>query len=121
MAKFVQFVKNIPKPSAKLRGDDFPGVRVAIIDDGTDLMEGTECHNNIRDGRSFCTKHGHNQHQLTAPYYFSATGHGTVMAQYLLRMCPIADLYIARLDIKLTPNSRFQPTIASATKVSVFH
>lgn len=119
MSKFVQFVKTMPKPSSD---KGWPGVRVAIIDDGTEIMQSAEFRNNIKDGRSFSTRFDHRRnHHRTAPYYFSHSGHGTVMAQYILRVCPMADLYIARLDCGVSPDANkpgIHPTIASAAKVS---
>jgi hypothetical protein len=115
MDKFVSFIVNLPK-TVKPQTD----VRVAIIDDGTDFMQQGHFNDSIKEGRSFFTKQNEN-HTRIVPYYFSSTGHGTLMAEYVLRICPKAHLYIARLDQGYCSNGTLQLTADSAAKVIYAH
>jgi hypothetical protein len=105
MDKFVEFIKHIPADVTNGRE-----VRVAVIDDGIDMIKGG-FGKSISDGVSF---HTGGQADKTLPYWFSSSGHGTLMATLIRRLCPHAKLYIARIDHGLQTG---QPTVASAIKV----
>jgi len=111
MDKFVNFIANLPVKLPLQKA-----IRVAIIDDGTDFMGPGHFNDSIKEGRSFFTKQNEN-HTRIVPYYFSSTGHGTLMAKYVLKICPKAHLYIARLDQGYSSNGTVQPTAESAAKV----
>ncbi|KAI9771958.1 MAG: hypothetical protein M1839_002591 [Geoglossum umbratile] len=104
MDKFAKFVVNLP-PEVVPRRD----VKVAVIDDGIDKLQGG-FGDSISDGVSFYTPPGTFD---TKPYYFSSSGHGTLMAKLIRRICPKAQLYIARLEEGQTTG---QPTAESAAK-----
>ena len=106
MDKFAKFIVNIP-PDVTPRRD----VKVAVIDDGIDKLQGG-FGDSISDGVSFYTPPGTFD---TKPYYFSSSGHGTLMAKLIRRICPKAQLFIARLEEGQTTG---QPTAESATKVT---
>lgn len=65
----------------------------------------------IRVGVSFYTSPGTS---VSRPYYFSSSGHGTLMANLIKRVFPRVQLYIARLDTKKDTK---QLTATSASKV----
>jgi len=111
MDKFVSFITNLPD---EIKSQ--PAVRVAIIDDGIDSMQ-PGIKDSIEDGVTFYTQREKFVNR-TNPYYFSSTGHGTLMAQLVLRVCPKAQLYIARLNQGHSSNGSIQPTAESAAKVS---
>jgi hypothetical protein len=89
-------------------------VRVAILDDGIDwfFAKETKC-----SGQTFYASRDQG-HDGRKPWYASSTDHGTLMAALVRKICPEAKLYIARLDQTKTDKGRFQPTAASAAKVS---
>lgn len=104
MDRFVSFVRNIPETGRE--------VRIAMIDDGVDKLR-EDFEDSIVDGISFFSPQK-DQFAGTRPYYFSTSGHGTVMAKTIRRLCPTAKLYVARLDQGVNG----EPTIESAIKVS---
>ncbi|KAF8248828.1 hypothetical protein K440DRAFT_623902 [Wilcoxina mikolae CBS 423.85] len=92
--KFLSFFTNIP-PAVHARA---PDVRVAIIDDGIDSMQpGSQLWQFIAQGESFYTER-QSLFTRTNSYFFSTTGHGTLMANLVHNVCPKAQLYIARLQ-----------------------
>jgi hypothetical protein len=78
---------------------------VALLDDGAKL---TDLHG-IQIGASFCPD--------DEPYFVGPCSHGTSMAKCIRDVCPMAELYIARLDVsRKEENQKF--TVRSAVKVS---
>jgi hypothetical protein len=96
-------------------------VLVAIIDDGIDHMQ-PGIKEYVHEGVSFYTERGSfHSNSIPGPwypFYFSSTGHGTLMAELVLRVCPMARLYIARLNQGYSTTGTLQPTAESAAKVS---
>lgn len=106
MDEFADFIRNMWP-----RTDFQRGVKVALIDDGVDLLQ-PALENSVKKGSSFTSQH----HSLeTKPYYFSSTGHGTLMAKMIRRICPAADLYVARIEVQ---SATGEPIITSAAKVN---
>lgn len=83
---------------------------MALIDDGVDLLQ-PALEKRVKAGISFTTYFSSDT--LTKPYYLSSLGHGTLMAKLISRVCPMAELYVARIDDPLTG----QLNIDSAAKV----
>ena len=79
-----------------------PSVKIALLDDGAKL---TGLHGK-QAGVSFRPDDG--------AYFVGPCSHGTEMARCIREICPMAELYIARLDDSIE-NQRF--TTASAYKV----
>ncbi|PMD16059.1 hypothetical protein NA56DRAFT_709146 [Hyaloscypha hepaticicola] len=102
--RFAEFLQNLDP-------DKIPRstVKVAVIDDGINILQGG-FDDSIRGGVFFYTSPGTS---VSRPYYFSSSGHGTLMANLIKRVCPIEQLYIARLDTK---NDTKQLTATSASK-----
>jgi hypothetical protein len=114
MNKFLSFFTNIP---AHVH-DPAPNVRVAIIDDGIDLMQpGSGLNQFIAQGESFYTER-QPSFTRTNPFFFSSTGHGTLMANLVHYVCPKAQLYIARLHQGHSNTGDLQFTADSAAKVT---
>lgn len=67
------------------------GVVVALIDDGVDVFD-TAYSSQVLEGKSFDFHNG-----KVRPPFSSAKGHGTVMANMILRICPMAKVYPIRL------------------------
>ncbi|KAI9770212.1 MAG: hypothetical protein M1839_003240 [Geoglossum umbratile] len=86
-------------------------IKVAIIDDGVDGFDPTVS-KSIANGVSFCR----DRSDLVKSYYVSSGGHGTNMARLILRMCPTAKLYVARLQEYTTATGKRFITAESATE-----
>lgn len=81
-------------------------VRVALLDDGADL----KYLNGKQQGMTFRPD--------KQDYFVGPCSHGTEMAQCIRKICPLAELYIARLDdSRKNENQKF--TTASAFKVKL--
>jgi hypothetical protein len=90
-------------------------IKVALIDDGVDGFDST-ISKSIANGVSYCHDSLDDSSDLVKSYYVSQGGHGTMMARLILRMCPKAKLYVARLQEYTSGRRRFiQPE--SATQV----
>jgi len=110
MQDFSSFVKNASNSIGR-HGD---GVRVAILDDGIDMAY---AHRIKCVGKSFFINRSQDSSEYW-PWYFSSTGHGTLMAALVCKICPDVKLYVARLDQTINDESgRFQPTAESAVEV----
>ena len=111
MENFASFIRNIPDSDPLANRTP---IKVAVIDDGIDLCYHEEQFSTtMKTGQSFCT--GSKPH----PFFFSSTGHGTLMADLVQRICPRVHLYIARLNARET-GSPTQYTPESAARVSQF-
>jgi len=107
MENFSNFIRNIR--DSELPSDRRP-IKVAVIDDGIDLFTNDEQFTaTLKGGRSFCTG------PKRPPFFFSSTGHGTLMSDLVQRICPKVHLYVARLD-ELLGDNKVQPTAESAAK-----
>lgn len=95
---FKEFINGVLGPKEK------PSVRVALLDDGAKL---TGLHGKQK-GASFRPDN--------EEYFAGPCSHGTEMARCVRDICPMAELYIARLDdSQMVENQKF--TTASAYKV----
>ncbi|KAL6787896.1 hypothetical protein J3E68DRAFT_445126 [Trichoderma sp. SZMC 28012] len=81
-------------------------IRVALIDDGVKTSY-AGLDNNIHTGKSGwqqsdspTTQTENSQWEHFRNYNSSHTGHGTVMAYYIKRVCPRVSLYVAKLNCK---------------------
>lgn len=109
MENFATFIRNIP--DLDLPSERRP-IKVAVIDDGIDSVYNMDKFaTTLKKGKSFCAGPKH------LPFYFSSTGHGTLMADLVQRICPRVHLYVARLD-GLQTGGTVGPTAESAAKVS---
>jgi hypothetical protein len=93
-------------------------VRVAIIDDGYDGTD-QKLIGSVAGGKSFYVQPQGKQQPRVCPYFCSTAGHGTLMAKLIQRVCPLAKLYVARLDQGQGFLGEVQPTAESAAKVGL--
>lgn len=101
MDKFADEIQNIKIPpidNAILKND----IKVALIDDGVDPYV-ESLRGKIRGGESF--DRGFPHENGPSPYYVSTRGHGTVMADMICRVCPMARLYVYKLETHSTINT----------------
>lgn len=110
--------KPISKPTAPL--PDFDKVltfvqAVALIDDGVDFAD-ERTQSMVEDGRSYYQRQG----KLVANYWTSSGGHGTAMAGLIRTMCPMAKLFVLRLNEYTSVNGKRQITADSAARVRLF-
>ncbi len=103
----------IDNQDAKPQSDQ---VKVAIIDDG--VKSNVDGLNKIIERGESWARQGNarSAKRRYSPYTISSTGHGTVMAYYIRRMCPSVGLWVAKLDPDVV-QGRITFTIESATKV----
>lgn len=75
------------------------GVKVAVIDDGVDILHPTLL-GRIVGGESFDS--GYQDPNLRggkSPFQHSVTGHGTLMAYMIWRICPMVEIMVCKLDV----------------------
>ncbi|KAI1505744.1 hypothetical protein F5X99DRAFT_367585 [Biscogniauxia marginata] len=102
MEEFASYFRQI-KGISDRRSDPFlDPVKVALIDDGADIMH-SELRGKKSLGKSFDYYNGG---WRVSPFWDSASGHGTLMARLIHRICPSAVIYIVKLKTIQTANSR---------------
>ena len=105
MDKFADEIQNVKIPSnidnALLKAD----IKVALIDDGADPYV-ESLRGKIRGGESF--DRGYPYENGPSPYYVSSNHHGTVMADMICRVCPMAKLYVYKLETQPAINTSTQ-------------
>ena len=75
-------------------------VRVALIDDGADLMHKPISNILEKKGRSFDIAYDDPDHSGgPRPFHGSTTGHGTCMAYMIGRVCPKVKIFVIKLDV----------------------
>ncbi|KAJ4117293.1 hypothetical protein NW765_010710 [Fusarium oxysporum] len=77
------------------------GIKVALIDDGADPYV-ESLRGKIWGGETF--SRGFPHENGPSPYYRSTKGHGTVMADMICRVCPMARLYVYKLETHTSLN-----------------
>lgn len=87
-------------------------VVVAVIDDGVDVYA-PSISDRIVGGRSLAYSG-----DRTKPFYVSESGHGTIMARLIIKVCPMAKLYPIRLKTHISTNGSAQIDVTSAALVS---
>ena len=108
-----------PRPSGESDRPKVKEIKVAIIDDGV-KSGNIAVDDKIDSGESWVQQS--KPYDPYSPYTASVTGHGTVIAYYINRVCPKARLYIAKLNPDINKDSaRVTFTIESATKVFLIH
>ena len=105
--RFAGKIQGVNLPSSRFPGDK--DIIVAIIDDGFDIWD-KSLRSRIIKGYSFDTGH-------RGEYRHSTSGHGTLMAQMVVRVCPAAKLYVFKVETFLSESQlRIDPK--SAAQVS---
>lgn len=107
MESFGNFIVNYPvTPQEK--------IKVALIDDGVDPAF-NDLGSNISEGLSLDKR----ATGLCSGYYQSSGGHGTIMACLIRLVCPKVQLYVVKLDEKLTAASAAKVNIYSTSSLTV--
>ncbi|KAH8586376.1 hypothetical protein B0O99DRAFT_695557 [Bisporella sp. PMI_857] len=104
MENVVKFVRTMPVNLAN-------PVKIAIIDDGVDAALDI-FDDKIVSGASFSSPFA--MDVSLNPYFVSSDQHGTMMADLILRMCPRAKLFVAKLEERYSMNGRRHITPKSA-------
>lgn len=105
----------------------FNPVTVALIDDGADItLPELQVRTSLKDRaqRSFPGKSFHHFQGgwRVSPYWVSSSGHGTIMARLIHKVCPSAVIYVIKLKTEQTVNSKkLQIEPKSAIQVNVSH
>ncbi|KAI8633882.1 hypothetical protein F5Y19DRAFT_462121 [Xylariaceae sp. FL1651] len=97
--------------STKIEDEIEDSIKVALIDDGINI---NELEYTPIGGRSFCPRNEDKSHNF--PYYVSSSGHGTIMASQIYRICPRAQLYVLKLEDYADANGNRQITARSAAQ-----
>lgn len=93
-------------------------IRVALIDDGADLMHKPISNILEKKGRSFDMAYDDPDHSgAPRPFHGSTTGHGTCMAYMIGRVCPNVKIFVIKLDV-LRDGPKASFTAKSAADVS---
>ncbi|KAL8349788.1 hypothetical protein RB598_005242 [Gaeumannomyces tritici] len=99
MDKFTDEMQNIKVPEKRTaRIDD---ITIALIDDGVNL-EADSLRGKVMGGDTFDS--GFPYENGPSPYHVSRKGHGTVMADMICRIFPLAKLYILKLEAHESPD-----------------
>ncbi|GKZ36540.1 hypothetical protein AbraIFM66950_007660 [Aspergillus brasiliensis] len=113
--RFADELQNVKVPPT-----DMPmlkeNIKVAVIDDGVDIhiesLQGKVIGGESFD-RTYLDGHG------TSPYYISAGGHGTMMADMVCRVCPTARLYVCKLEMHTDPDGGGRQISAESAALAV--
>jgi subtilisin family serine protease len=111
-AKFISGYRNKLEKEGPGGGNLHPRVKVALIDDGVDGLNG-DLGSIIKTGQTFSERSKHEYNS----YFKSTRGHGTIMATLIRKMCPSAWLYVAKLNEEKTWRNTMSITGESAVKV----
>ncbi|TEY34247.1 hypothetical protein BOTCAL_0641g00020 [Botryotinia calthae] len=104
------------EPPSELHKD----VRVALIDDGANFMD-KRIREKLEIGRNFDS--GNRDPGLNGssdPFHGSTTGHGTIMAHMIGRVCPPVKIVACKLDISSGPDGKNSFTAKSAAEAVNF-
>ncbi|EAA34359.1 subtilisin-like protein [Neurospora crassa] len=91
-------------------------IKVALIDDGVDIMKLDLTPAQCLGGRTFCPRSGPHDMCKNHPHYISSAGHGTIMAEAILEVCPRASLLVLKLEDLPSKNGNREITTQSAVK-----
>jgi hypothetical protein len=94
MDAFADEIQNVAVPSTQ-EADLKKEITVALIDDGVNIDIPTIA-GKVMGGATF--DRGEPDENGPSPYFHSDTGHGTVMADTICRVCPTAKLYFFKLE-----------------------
>ncbi|OAP61844.1 hypothetical protein AYL99_04047 [Fonsecaea erecta] len=109
----VEFFESLP---AELRQD----VRVALIDDGVQFGH-ESLQDKIQDGWSFDDGYdGVDLPGARRPFHESSTGHGTLMANMICRICPNAKIFVCRLNVYPGDGTKAQFSAKSAADAAEY-
>ena len=121
MDQFADAIQNVWNWALKqklLQQNDLQNpVEVALIDDGVDVLQ-TKLRGKISNGKSF--DYGNKGENRMRPHWISSRGHGTVMARNISRVCPMAKIYVIRLETHYDPKD-LRDKIGAKSAAEVCH
>ena len=121
ISNLISFKKGLPSDFTDLNlpQELRKNVRVALIDDGVDLMHKAN-ESKIEDGKSFEINY-EDPDDLDGTFHYSTTGHGTCMAYMIGRICPNVKIFVCKLDVIRASSSggKANFTADSAANVSI--
>jgi hypothetical protein len=89
---FKHYLAKIQKEIAKIRCDNEPRIRIALLDSGIDIQHEVF----VKANQEGCIACGQGFPETLLPFE-DKNGHGTHCASVLIRTAPAAELYIARV------------------------
>ncbi|KAG9237404.1 hypothetical protein BJ875DRAFT_453856 [Amylocarpus encephaloides] len=99
MDEFREMIQNVwswsMKQKLQQQNDLQKPVEIALIDDGIDVLQ-PRLRGKISDGKSF--DFGDKGANRIRSHWISERGHGTVMAKNIARICPMAKIYVIKLE-----------------------
>lgn len=120
MEKFAEYFRQIQILRKPQSDPDLEPVEVALIDDGADItrLDLGDLKGRKFPGKSFCY-YQEGSTELVSPYWDSSSGHGTLMARLIHKICPSAIIHVIKLQTFAVGNSnKLQINADSAVKVS---
>lgn len=96
MEEFASHFRQIRALRDKVTDPALGPVKVALIDDGTDITH-PDLRGTVIPGKSF-HHYQENSTWRVSPYWDSASGHGTLMARLIHRICPSAVIHAIKLQ-----------------------
>lgn len=117
MQAFSEEFKNIFDLDKSQTDSRLNPVTIALIDDGVDNTN-PELEDVVKDGRTFADRKI-DRLWIPPPYWESTTGHGTLMARLIRRVCPSAHIYSIKVGTTPTDSDRLQIDPKSAAQVSI--
>ncbi|TLS24928.1 hypothetical protein PpBr36_08863, partial [Pyricularia pennisetigena] len=103
MEEFASSFRQIRELRKKHNDPFLRPVTIALIDDGVNITHEELCGRNF-PGKSF-DHYKEDGWWRVSPYWNSATGHGTLMARLIQRICPSATIHVIKLKTVRTVNS----------------
>lgn len=119
MENFAEHFRQIPALRDKVTDPSLEPVEVALIDDGADITRPdlSDLKGKKFPGKSFCYYQEGTTWRVS-PYWDSSSGHGTLMARLIHKICPSAVIHVIKLQTFEVENSnKLQINPDSAIKV----
>ncbi|RSL52172.1 hypothetical protein CEP54_011046 [Fusarium duplospermum] len=106
MENFAKHFRQIPALRDKITDPSLEPVEVALIDDGADITRPdlSDLKGKKFPGKSFCYYQDGSTWRVS-PYWDSSSGHGTLMARLIRKICPSAVIHVIKLQTFDVENS----------------
>lgn len=115
MEAFAEFLENAAKSHKDAGNKKVDPIKIAIIDDGVDATV-PQLQSAIALGKSFSPYP--NSTEFMRAYFVPSGRHGTLMATLIKKICPNAELYVARLEERPAEDGHRRYTAKSAKEVN---
>ncbi|RSL61222.1 hypothetical protein CEP53_005192 [Fusarium sp. AF-6] len=106
MENFAEHFRQIPALRDRITDPSLEPVEVALIDDGADITRPdlSDLKGKKFPGKSFCYYQEGSTWRVS-PYWDSSSGHGTLMARLIHKICPSAVIHVIKLQTFDVENS----------------